>query len=322
MLHTTKCLAVACLVLVGMSASSAVATTATKQSVCSRFSPASDQSAVLGDGVLNEVSGIAASRVHPPVLWVHNDSGGAPAVYAIQPNGALVGTYSVDGATNVDWEDIAIGPGPQQKVSYLYLGDIGDNLSARDHVTVYRVPEPTTALTATGTLTGTETISLRYPEHPVDAESMFVDPRSGDLFLIDKEYTSAVGHVFRARRRQLVDGADVTLQAVASFTLAPDETLVTGGIAKFPGTIITGADISPDGSTVLVRTYRRIVAFSRPARKPVTTAFTRPSCAAPQIDERQGEAVAFAADGANSFTISEGAGASVHRFVVKPPLSP
>lgn len=163
MLHITKGLAVACLVLVGMGASSAVAATAPKRSVCCRFSPAPDQSAVLGDGVLgdgvlNEVSGIAASRVHPPALWVHNDSGGAPAAYAIQPNGALVGTYSVDGATNVDWEDIEIGPGPQQKVSYLYLGDIGDNLSARDHVTVYRVPEPTTALTATGTLTGTETI--------------------------------------------------------------------------------------------------------------------------------------------------------------------
>jgi hypothetical protein len=187
---------------------------------------------------------------------------------------------------------------------------------------VYRVPEPTGPLTATGTLTGTETISLRYPEHPVDAESMFVDPRSGDLFVIDKEYLSAVGHVFRAPKRQLVDGADVTMAEVASFTLARDDTLLAPGVAKFPGTIITGADISPDGSTILVRTYRRVLAFSRPAGKPVAAAFTQPSCAAPQIDEPQGEAVGFAADSASYFTISEGAGAAVHRFVVKPPLSP
>jgi hypothetical protein len=322
MLRITKCLAAACLVLAGIGDASPPATAATKPLVCSRFSPAPDRSAVLGDGVLNEVSGIAASRVHPPVLWVHNDSGGAPAVYAIRPTGALVGTYTVDGATNVDWEDIAIGPGPERNASYLYVGDIGDNRSARDHVTVYRVPEPTTALTSSGTLTGTETISLRYPDHPVDAESMFVDPRSGDLFLIDKEYTSAVGHVFRAPKRQLVDGAEVTLQAVASFTLAPGDTLIAPGVAKFPGTIIAGADISPDGSTVLVRTYRRVIAFTRPAGKSVAAAFARPSCSAPQIDEPQGEAVAFAAKGAGYFTISEGAGAAVHRFAVKPPFSP
>jgi hypothetical protein len=54
------------------------------------------------------------------------------------------------------------------------------------------------------------------------------------------------------------------------------------------------ADISPDGSTVLVRTYRRVMAFTRPAGKPM----------------------AAAAKGADSFTISEGTGAAVRRFAV------
>jgi hypothetical protein len=150
---------------------------------------------------------------------------------------------------------------------------------------------------------------------------MFVDPRSGDLFLIDKEYTSRVGRVFRAPKRALVDGAEITLEEVASFTLTPDPTPPPAGVAKFPGTIITGADVSPDGSTVLVRTYRRVLAFSRPRGKPLAAAFSSPPCDAPQIDEGQGEAVGFAANGASYFTISEGAGASVHRFAVRPPLS-
>jgi hypothetical protein len=150
---------------------------------------------------------------------------------------------------------------------------------------------------------------------------MFVDPRSGDLFIIDKEYTSAVGRVFRAPKRALVDGADVTMDEVATFTLERDELSLPIGVAKFPGTLITGADVSPDGTTVLVRTYRRVLAFTRRRGAPLATAFDRPSCNAPQIDEPQGEAVGFAADGASYFTISEGAGASVHRFTVGPPLA-
>jgi hypothetical protein len=254
------------------------------------------------------------------LLWVQNDSGGAPAVYAIRPDGSLVGTYTIEGATNTDWEDIAVGPGPTRGTSYLYVGDIGQNIALRDHVTVYRVPEPDAPIAATGTLTGAAVISLRYPDHPVDAESMFVDPRTGDLYVIDKEYLTAVGRVFRAPARSLLDGADVTMREVASFTLERDDHVLTTGVARYPGTIITSADISPDGSTILVRTYRRVLAFSRGPHDTVAAAFRRPPCTAPQIDEPQGEAVGFAANGASYFTVSEGVGAAVHPFTVRPPL--
>jgi len=149
--------------------------------VCARFAAAPVQDAALADPVLNEVSGVAASRTQPPLLWVHDDSAGAPAVYGIRPDGTLVATYTVDGATNTDWEDIAVGPGPVRGTSYLYIADIGQNSGARDAVTVYRVAEPDTPVATTGTLTGAAVISLRYPDQPVDAESMVVDPRAGDL---------------------------------------------------------------------------------------------------------------------------------------------
>jgi hypothetical protein len=69
-----------------------------------------------------------------------------------------------------------------------------------------------------------------------------------------------------------------------------------------------------------VRTYRRVVAFSRPEHGTVAAAFRRAACAAPQMDEPQGEAIGFAANGASYVTISEGVGAAVHRFTVRPPL--
>ena len=150
-LHARRVRAAACtltlLLLMVTTIEPAPAATASA-TVCRRFSPVTDQSATLNDGVLNEVSGVAASRLHPPLLWVHNDSGGEPAVYAIRPDGTLVSTVTIEGATNTDWEDIAVGPGPARGVSYLFLGDIGDNLSGRDHITVYRIPEPRTTIAA------------------------------------------------------------------------------------------------------------------------------------------------------------------------------
>ena len=73
--------------------------------------------------------------------------------------------------------------------------------------------------------------------------------------------------------------------------------------------------MSPDGNVVLVRTYRRVLAFVRPKGAPLAAAFGVDPCSAPQADERQGEAVGFAADGTSYFTISEGANAPIHHFV-------
>jgi 5'-nucleotidase len=280
--------------------------------ICSRYVAAPDPAPTIRDRRLDEVSGVVASRVHAPNLWVHNDSG-EPAVSLLAPDGASLGTYMLDGATNVDWEDIAIGPGPQPDTSYLYVGDIGDNLAARDPVVVYRVLEPANDPDGTGgVLSNVETISLRYPDHPVDAESLIVDPLSGDLFVIDKQYTSGIGVVFRAPKGRLADGADITLEKVASFTLPAED---AGSAGLLPGTIITGADVAPDGTAVLVRTYSRVLAYVRPTGAPLAAAFGVDPCSAPAAAERQGEAVGFAADGTSYFTISEGAGAPIHHFV-------
>ena len=93
------------------------------------------------------------------------------------------------------------GPGPKRGTSYLYLGDIGDNVSARDPIIVYRVAgtdqPPRTG--AAGRWRAPRRSRCTTPSGPVDAESLFVDPKSGDLFIIDKEYTSGIGKVFRSR---------------------------------------------------------------------------------------------------------------------------
>ncbi|MEO6810963.1 MAG: hypothetical protein ABI353_17770, partial [Isosphaeraceae bacterium] len=55
---------------------------------------------------IREASGIVASRRHPGVFWVHNDSGNPPALFAVRRDGSLIQEFAV-GVPNVDWEDVA-----------------------------------------------------------------------------------------------------------------------------------------------------------------------------------------------------------------------
>lgn len=302
-------------------------------SVCDRFAEGKEAGRVLDPGI-DEASGIVASRVHPDVLWTHNDSGGEPEIYALSPTGEMLGTYRVAGAENLDWEDIAIGGGPRPGSSYLYIGDIGSNFRARDDVVVYRVAEPDVAPDGSGgTLVDVDVLRLRYPDGIVDAEAMIVDPLSADLYILTKltnedgsDSSDGFSRVMRAHRHALRPGAVITMEEVASFEVGPDYAvdLARGRIVPsgpLPGSLVTAADVSPDGSTILVRTYQEILAFPRPAHRPLEEAFDRRPCHAPERSEAQGEAVGFSAAGDAYFTIGEGLFPALNHFPVTPPLA-
>jgi hypothetical protein len=276
---------------------------------CDRFAEGTVAGAV-ADPALVEISGIAASRGHQGVLWAHNDSGGQPALTALSDTGEDLGTYAVPGATATDWEDMAAGPGPDPGTSYLYAGDIGDNAAGRDGVQVHRVPEPVAAPAgADGTFTEDVVIELTYPDGPIDAETLLIDPDSGDLVIVGKRDAGAP--VFLAEAAAIADGGEVAMRQVATLSEPPP-----GGAIG----LVTGGDVSPDGSVVLLRTYGSVLAYARPEGAPLGDAFAEAPCLAPSVDEQQGEALAFLTDGSAYVTISEGAAAPVNEFAVDPPL--
>jgi hypothetical protein len=276
---------------------------------CDRFAEGTVEGAV-ADPALVEISGIASSRVHDGVLWAHNDSGGQPALTALSDTGEDLGTYAVPGATATDWEDMAAGPGPDPDTSYLYAGDIGDNAAGRDGVQVHRVPEPEEAPSGSdGAFAEDVVIELTYPDGPVDAETLLVDPATGDLLIVGKRNADAP--VYLAVADAIADGGRVAMRQVATLTQPPP----TGAIG-----LVTGGDVSPDGSVVLLRTYGSVLAYARPEGTPLAGALAGTPCLAPTLDEQQGEALAFLADGSAYVTISEGAAAPVNEFAVDPPL--
>lgn len=248
----------------------------------------------IDDLELEEVSGVVASRAHPGIVWVHNDSGGGPVVYGLDLSGAVVSRATLADTLALDWEDIGIGSGPEPGVDYLYVGDIGDNLEIRNFVNVYRFREPDPG-SASHSITDVERFRIAYPDGPEDAEGLAVDPVSGDLLIATKTRTGG------------------SILAVAVDALLPDEPVTAERRATLDlGGSITALDISADGSTILARGYETVWAWTRTAPDIGAVIGDDPcELPAPQ-DERQGEAIA--ALGGGFVTISEGLAQAINQL--------
>lgn len=268
------------------------------------------QSAPIANSALTEISGIAASRTNQGLYWVHNDSGDTARVFGLDAQGVTHATLSLDAAAAVDWEDIAVGRGPSASKSYIYAGDIGDNNEARAEIAVYRVPEPAVDLAAnvSGALSGVDVIRLRYPDGAHNAESLFVDPTSGDIVVITKSMSGGAQNAYRVSGAT-TPGVLTTMDYLATVTTSPS---LFGAI--------TAADISPNALQLVIRTYGGVVVMARPdAATPLSTLLGGGakivSCAAPAPSEAQGEAIGFDSNGRGFLTVSEGVGAVLHRFL-------
>ena len=69
-----------------------------------------EQVATIDSDSMVELSGLQAGRIDPMVLWTHNDAGNPATIFALDRNGLSLGSLSVSGVENDDWEDLAIGP--------------------------------------------------------------------------------------------------------------------------------------------------------------------------------------------------------------------
>lgn len=228
---------------------------------------------------LDELSGIVASRSRPGTYWVVNDSGGGARLFALGLSGRVRQTVAVTGAPAIDWEDVALGPGPRPGVDYLYVADIGDNDTERRQVEVARVPEPAPGRSAARATR----LVFRYPDGPRNAEALVVDPRRRTIVVVAKAIGGAGVYEAPARGGLLRRVGSVS-------TLAP----------------VTGASVSAGGDVVVLRTYGSVLLWRRPSGAPLAAAFAGRSCAAPSPPERQGEAVAIASDGSRLVTVGEG----------------
>jgi len=264
-----------------------------------------DSIGVLSSAELDEVSGAAVSRLHPNLFYVHNDSGDDSRFFAINRQGQLLTTYNFSGIAGgagvVDCEDIAMGPGPEQGRSYIYLGDIGDNMGMRSSVQVYRFAEPDSTGQPKITVEAAAA-HLHYPDGPRDAETIMADPVQRMLYIVSKREDTA--GIYRCPL-DFQNGDTVQLELCGKLFLEGS------GSSKW----IVAGDIAADGNSVILKTVSSVYYWKRNGTEPICTTLQRqPVKQSAYMIHGQEEAIAFAPAADGYYVLSEGKYSKIYYY--------
>lgn len=259
--------------------------------------------ALLRDARLGEISGMALSTRTPQRLWLHNDSGTRPELFAIDTGGRVQARLVLSGGKPVDWEDMAAFE--LDGTSYLLLADTGDNGGVRKRSELVIVEEPGFA-DADGekllTASPAWRIAFRYADAPHDVEAVAVDAPNETVLLLTKRTSPP-----QIWSLPLRPGNETDLVALPAGTLAvPQEPVPAVDFQRRlqPGRP-TGFAISRDGRSAAVLTYASVWLYRRNDGERWTQALARTPQVFPFGLLAQAEAVAIDAAGTHVFVSGE-----------------
>ncbi|KAA9331193.1 hypothetical protein [Adhaeribacter soli] len=195
------------------------------------------QLAKMAKNEVKESSGFAWAE-DDSTLWTHDDGGGRNVLYKVNLKGQLRDTLEIPHTSNEDWEDLT-----KDKSGNIYIGDFGNNENSRHNLRIFKVNPANPSLV--------DTIQFRYADQKdfppkkkarnFDCEAFFW--HDGSLYLFSKD-----------RGRE---------ELVKAYRL-PDKpgNYVAEVIDELPmNTMITAADISPDGKHFALLGYGKIYLF-------------------------------------------------------------
>ncbi|AKT42104.1 hypothetical protein [Chondromyces crocatus] len=250
---------------------------------------------------LDEASGLAASAIHPNAFYTHQDAGNPAEVFIVGVNGSNLGVITLEGAASVDYEDIACAP--CSSGSCVFVGDIGDNDTARATYTIYRFPEP--AAIGPNQTIAVDAFPFTYPDGTHNAETLLVHPVTGLITVVTK-VSSGPSSVY-----------EITLPGTpgtASTAVKVGTITQRAGSPRF-----TGGSVHPEARGVLLRTSTHAFFYAMDPGERVAEALQRTPCIAPVADEDQGEAIAWTADGRGYVTVGEGKREYLHAVTCSAP---
>ena len=227
------------------------------------------------DSRFTEISGMAPSIRHPDVLWIHNDSGGGPRLFAVDTKTCeTLATLTIRGARARDFEAIASGRNAKGK-PVLWLGDIGDNLDSWDSVEVLAIKEPKRLRSKS---VSAQAYSLTYDDRPHNAEALLASPRDGRLWVVTKQL--AHGSLYRLPSPLRLGAMNVAKKL------------------RVEGGLITDGAVSPQGDRYVLRDYVDAVIYEGlpPGREVARIRLPY---------QTQGEAISWSGDGRSLLVTSE-----------------
>lgn len=270
---------------------------------------------------LGEISG--GAYVSSGRYWVVNDSEDThPTFYEIAPKQHFLYSWEVIGIEQNDWEDMDVwfdNLGRKQ----IYIADTGGNNGLIDSFKIYSFPHPRVDET---TIHPT-TFTVSFKEYgPLDIEGFAIDPQNGDWYLINKGWWSPsrffvvkdkgnpemIGN-FSSRPIMKMSRELQQYTPESIGRLQPSgkhrKTVLSKvqwyrSLPYFP----TSMDFSPDGQTLLVRSYLFGYIWTRNEEQTWEEVLDRKPCRMMLPIRRsnvQGETIFFDDDGRFVYLISE-----------------
>lgn len=247
---------------------------------------------------IRESSGLANSPCQPDILWTHNDSGDKAFIFALDKTGKKLAAFKIDNAENNDWEDMAVRR-ENSGECFLYLGDIGNNERLKSEFTIYKVKEPKVSGETDSSkknplsTEAAEVIKVEYPDFRHDAETLMIQPQTGDLYIVTKRISGAAG-VYRLKADHDLNKTN-KLEKIADIT-----------VPAIPNGLLTGGAISPDGKRVVLCDYFAAYEITLPKDAKNFDEIWRQKPLKFETGARtQGEAIAYSADGKAIYATSE-----------------
>lgn len=235
---------------------------------------------------IKEASGIDASISHPGYFWTHNDSGDEPEIYLISESAIFQMKIILENTENRDWEDIAVSRDSRTGKNFIYIGEIGDNLAKYSEYKIHIFEEPTQISAGNILNEYFQTITYKYPDGPRDAETLMVEPKSGDIYIVSKR-ESEVG-IYRIK-----------------YPYDYEKVITAEKLGVIPFSSIVAGDIASDGKSLLLKDYTMVYYWDIRENDQIIETLKRAPYKTPYITEPQGEAVCWDIAHKAFYTLSE-----------------
>jgi hypothetical protein len=257
---------------------------------------------------IDEASGLQAGV--GDVFYLHNDE--RRDVFVIDRSGRNLGSFKLDGAKNRDWEDMTRVPNGDGH--WLVIADTGDNAARYEQGRLYFFEEPDDGSYGQDRKP-VHVLEVHYEDGPHDIEAVAYDPHGESILFLTKRdhpprlYGIPLADALRA------DRADAHYLGEVPGFRPPDRMDFLrnprrGAWVSQP----TGMDISPDGRTAAVITYRSLYLFHRTDGQSWPEAFQNPPLEIYGPPGTHDEAVSFSLDGRSVYVTTERRPAPLHRL--------
>lgn len=276
------------------------------------------RSVTLDEHALPEASGLTISGINPLILWSHNDSGSMSEVIAVHVEGTVLGSILLPDIAE-DLEDIDEAPCPHRAGRCLWVGDIGDNTLRRQRLRLWITPEPSVdssfdivRVTNDHIPAHTLSIPLVLEGGSADIEALAVDHLGRRVWLFEKREEGRVQvWLIDFNVERISEGLEAWLSGAVSepepLSARKFTSFEAPGVAIPYGRMITSADLSPDGTRLLIRVYTGIYEYrlSEPYGLSDLDELTPIRIALGPLNEPQGEALSYGWRGEGVWSISE-----------------